>query len=91
MTLIHDSRGIKRNIFLKNTSFMQPLTNKSSRLWNWVQASVPWGEKIASTQNFLYPVNAVVFLFVASLHPKTYFSGGEKRRPEMHLNFAIAG
>ena len=42
---------------------MQTLTNKCSRLWNWVKASLLWGKKMASTQNFLYPANAVVFLF----------------------------
>ena len=50
-------------IFSKNNSLMQTLTNKCSRLWNWVKASLLWGEKMASTQNFLYPANAVVFLF----------------------------
>ena len=52
-------------IFLKNNSLMQTLTNKCSRLWNWVKANLLWSEKMASTQNFLYPANAVVFLFVA--------------------------
>ena len=75
----------QEKIFLKNNSLMQTLMNKCSRRWNGVQAILPWGEKMASTQNFLYPANAVVFLFVASLHPKTYFSVGEKRRPDIHL------
>ena len=75
----------QEKIFLKNNSLMQTLMNKCSRLWNRVKASLLWGEKMASRQNFLYPANVVVFLFVASLHPKTYFSGGKKRRAEIHL------
>ena len=75
----------QEKIFLKNNSLMQTLMDKCSRLWNRVKASLLWGEKMASRQNFLYPANVVVFLFVASLHPKTYFSGGKKRRPEIHL------
>ena len=33
-----------------------------------------------------YSANADVFLVVASIHPKSSFSGGEKRIPEVRLH-----